>query len=326
LGFIGYRHAALLAHSPGVQLVAACDVDPHKAAGLPAGVAFHLELDTLLQDAQPNVLHICTPNHLHLSQALTALAAGCHVVIEKPMGLSHGECLRVVEEARKVRREVFVVMQNRYTPAAQWLKTLIQEGRLGRVLYTQVNCFWNRDERYYTPGSWRGQRHTDGGALYTQFSHFVDTLYWLLGPFTDIQARMTRQRGRVEIEDTGVVQFGLPGGGQGTFQFSTAVWDQNLESSITLLGERGSVRVGGQYMNRVEACHIENYTAPQLPEANPPNQYGPYQGSAANHSYVIKNVIATLRGQARPYTPGEEGAEVVRLIEEMYRSAGLQPG
>jgi UDP-N-acetyl-2-amino-2-deoxyglucuronate dehydrogenase len=325
-GFIGRRHAQLLEAHPEVELVAICDNQTALAEEAPEGLAFYTDLEALLFGPnRPDVLHICTPNYLHIPQALAAVSAGCHVVVEKPMGLRAVDCEELLTAASNRDRKVFVVMQNRYTPAAQWLRTLITENRLGRILYAQVSCFWNRDDRYYLPSSWRGKRAQDGGVLYTQFSHFVDTLYWLLGPLTDFRAVMQNlhHRQTTEIEDTGSVQFRFLGGGIGTFQFTTAVWDRNMESSLTLVGERGSLRVGGQYMNAVEYCHIQGYEMPTLPPALPPNEYGLYQGSASNHSYVIQNVVDTLRGRATPATDGTDGLAVVQLLEAMYKAAGI---
>lgn len=321
-GYIGRRHCQILQQHPDTQLLAVADTKAEAMQGL--DIPQYPDLDSLLQHSPAQVVHLCTPNYLHTTQALQVLQAGRHVVIEKPMGLDYDQCRAVADMALRVDRKVFVVMQNRFTPTALWLKQLLAEGHLGKLYMVQVNCFWNRDDRYYQPASWKGKRAQDGGVLFTQFSHFVDILYWLLGDLTDLQATMDNlaHRRNTDMADSGHVLFRLQGGALGSLHFTTAVYDTNLESSITLVGERGTVRVAGQYMNELAYCHIQDYPTPQLPPANPPNLYGLYQGSAANHHYIIQNVVDTLVHGATPSIGGDEGAEVVRLIQQMYRAAG----
>jgi predicted dehydrogenase len=186
----------------------------------------------------------------------------------------------------------------------------------------QVNCFWNRDERYYKGGTWHGTKELDGGTLFTQFSHFIDLLYWVFGDIDHIKAHFSsfNHQHLTEFEDSGVVNFNFTNGGMGSINFSTSVWDKNLESGMTVIGEKGTVKVGGQYMDKVEYCHIQNYTVPELPMTNPPNDYGSYKGSAANHHYVIQNVVDVLKGRATVTTSAQEGLKVVDIIERIYAS------
>lgn len=322
-GYIGRRHCELLQRHPHTRLAAVADVRPEALPSI-QGIGAYGSLEALLASDPCEVVCLCTPNHLHTPQALQVLAAGRHVVIEKPMGLRSADCLAVHEAAAAAGKQVFVVMQNRFTPTALWLKGLLEDGTLGRVLMVQINCYWNRDDRYYQPGGWKGTRSEDGGVLYTQFSHFVDILYWLLGPITDVQAQMANltHRHNTELDDCGHVQFRMAESeALGSLHFSTSVWDRNLESSITLIGERGTVRVAGQYMNEVAYCHIADYTAPTLPPAAPPNDYGAFQGSAANHHYIFQNVVDTLRQGVPPTINARQGAAVVQIIEQMYAAA-----
>ncbi|MBX3100875.1 MAG: Gfo/Idh/MocA family oxidoreductase [Bacteroidetes bacterium] len=321
-GYIGRRHCQIIAQHPDTRLAGVADVQPAAMQGIDA--PHYDSLDALVQQAPCEVVCLCTPNYLHTGQALEVLASGRHVVIEKPMGLREADCLRVHEAALQAGRQVFVVMQNRFTPTALWLKELLDTGTLGRILMVQINCFWNRDDRYYIPGGWKGDLRQDGGVLFTQFSHFIDILYWLLGDIAEVQAQMDNltHRHSTHLADSGQVQFRLKDSGAlGSLHFSTSVWDRNLESSITLIGERGSVRVAGQYMNEVDYCHIADYQMPELPPANPPNLYGPYQGSAANHHYIFQNLVDTLRRGTPPTIDALQGAAVVRIIEQMYAAA-----
>lgn len=184
----------------------------------------------------------------------------------------------------------------------------------------QLNCYWNRDERYYKANSWKGSPDLDGGTLFTQFSHFIDILYWLFGDITNIQGKFSdfTHKHLTAFEDSGFVSFSFVNGGMGCINYSTAVWDTNLESSMTIIGSNGSIKIGGQYMDKVEYCHIKNYTMPELPPTNPANDYGAYKGSANNHGYVIENVLNTLLGKTTITTNALEGLKVVDIIQRIY--------
>jgi predicted dehydrogenase len=184
----------------------------------------------------------------------------------------------------------------------------------------QLNCFWNRDDRYYKSDSWHGKKDLDGGTLFTQFSHFIDIMYWLFGDIENIVSRITDHNHQhlTEFEDSGVVTFDFVNGGTGTLNFSTSVWDKNLESSMTIIAEKGSIKICGQYMDKVEYCHVKDYIMPELKPTNPGNDYGAYKGSAQNHHYVIDNVVDVLKGRATITTNALEGLKVVDIIERIY--------
>lgn len=211
-------------------------------------------------------------------------------------------------------------MQNRYSPPSLWLKEVVEKKILGDVFMVQLNCYWNRDDRYYKPDNWKGTQDLDGGTLFTQFSHWVDIMYWLFGDIKNIQAKFAdfNHTHSTDFEDSGFVSFDFINGGMGSINYSTAVWDKNLESSLTIIGSKGSIKVGGQYMDQVEVCHIKDYAMPQLAETNPANEYGAYKGSANNHNFVIENVINTLTGKNRIATNALEGLKVVGIIERIY--------
>jgi UDP-N-acetyl-2-amino-2-deoxyglucuronate dehydrogenase len=197
---------------------------------------------------------------------------------------------------------------------------------LGKIYMVQLNCYWNRDERYYTTGSWHGRRELDGGTLYTQFSHFIDIMYWLFGDITNIQARLMdfNHQHLTDFEDSGFVSFKFLDGGMGALNFSTSVWQNNLESSMTIIAENGSVKVGGQYMEKVEYCNVRGYTMPELAPTNAGNDYGGYKGSAMNHNYVVENVVNVLRGRDTITTNAMEGLKVVDIIERIYKEAMIE--
>ncbi len=217
-------------------------------------------------------------------------------------------------------------MQNRYSPPSEWIKEMVDSGRLGAIYMVQLNCYWNRDARYYNGKNWKGSQALDGGTLFTQFSHFIDIMYWLFGDITDIQGKFNdfNHQSLTEFEDSGFVSFRFLNGGMGSINYSTSVWDTNLESSITIIAENGSIKIGGQYMNEVEYCHVRDYKMPELPPANPANDYGAYKGSAANHHYIIENTIDTLKGRTTATTNALEGLKVVDIIERIYACRSLE--
>ncbi|MBM3399613.1 MAG: Gfo/Idh/MocA family oxidoreductase [Bacteroidetes bacterium] len=323
-GHIGKRHAEMISRNPAAELVALADISPKNDLGVEIfGVPFYNSLQSLLAEGPDfDVLNIATPNGLHGQHAIAALKANKHVVIEKPMALSKAECEQVVHNAMAHHKLVFCVMQNRYSPPSVWIKDLLNSGKLGKIFMVQVNCYWNRDERYYKAGNWKGLQVLDGGTLFTQFSHFIDIMYWLFGDITDIRAQFEDfiHKTNTEFEDSGMIQFRFLNGGLGCINYSTSVWDKNFESSVTIIAENGTVKIGGQYMNEVEYCHIKDYTMPELPPANPANDYGHYKGSAANHNFVIENVVDTINRNVAPTTNALEGLKVVEIIERIYAS------
>lgn len=326
-GHIGKRHAEMISRNDESELVALIDVRDRATLGLDNYTApFFNSLEDFLKDplaAQTDVINIASPNGFHATQAMQALEAKKHVVIEKPMALNKQDAEKVIFKALHVHKHVFAVMQNRYSPPSVWIKELVESEKLGRIFMVQLNCYWNRDNRYYKVDSWHGNKELDGGTLFTQFSHFIDLMYWLFGDIQQISSRFTNfnHAHLTEFkEDSGVIQFEFVNGGMGCLNFSTSIWDRNLESSMTIIAENGSVKIGGQYMDKVEYCHVQGYDMPELAPTNPGNDYGAYKGSAANHHFVIENVVDVLKGRSQITTNALEGLKVVEIIERMYQS------
>lgn len=321
-GHIGKRHAEMIRRNPACNLVAVCDIASKETLGLNSLEEKYYNSAEELLKAHPEVevVNVCTPNGLHSSHALLALDNHKHVVVEKPMALSKADCEKIIHNALMHSKTVFCVMQNRYSPPSVWLKEIITNKTIGEIYMVQLNCYWNRDERYYKPGNWKGTEEMDGGTLFTQFSHWIDIMYWLFGDITNIQAKFAdfNHQRLTAFEDSGFVSFDFVNGGMGSINYSTAVWDKNLESSLTIVGSKGSVKVGGQYMDQIEVCHIKDYTMPVLAETNPANDYGAYKGSANNHHNVIENVVETLTGKTKITTNALEGMKVVDIIERIY--------
>ena len=334
-GHIGKRHASMILSNADFELVALCDVKPKEELGIEnfTGARFFNSLDALIKSGIAlDAVTIASPNGYHQEQALQVLDNNWHVVIEKPMALTKVGCEQIIFKALQKQKQVFCVMQNRYSPPSLWLKEVLNQEILGKIFMVQINCYWNRDDRYYKPDantgkptSWHGTKELDGGTLFTQFSHFIDLMYWYFGDITNINAKLrdfTHQKS-TDFEDSGLISFDFMGGGIGCLNYSTSVWNNNLESSITIVAENGSIKVGGQYMNEVEYCHIKNYTIPVLAESNPPNDYGSYKGSAANHHYVYENIANVINGKESITTNALEGLKVVDIIERIYLSSKL---
>jgi predicted dehydrogenase len=322
-GHIGKRHAEMIQRNDEAELVALCDIKKREELGLENFDApFYSSIEDMLEaHPEADVINICTPNGWHAEQSILALSAKHHVVCEKPLGLTKASLEKVIFKALQMSKQVFAVMQNRYSPPSVWLKEMIDEKRLGEILIVQSNMYWNRDERYYKKDNWKGTKDMDGGTLFTQFSHFIDIMYWLFGDIYNIEGKFAdfTHKELTEFEDSGIVNFNFVNGGIGSINYSTSIWNKNMESSMTIIGSKGSIKVGGQYMNEVEYCHVENYEMPELAEASPANDYGHYKGSAANHHFIIENVIDTLKHRTSATTNALEGMKVVDIIERIYQ-------
>ncbi|MEJ6777420.1 MAG: Gfo/Idh/MocA family oxidoreductase [Crocinitomicaceae bacterium] len=329
-GHIGKRHAEMISREDEAELVAMIDIRTKEECQAERfDVPFFKSIEELIiSGIEFDVANICTPNGLHASQSLIALQEKKHVVCEKPMGLSKDNCEKVIFKSLQMSKNVFCVMQNRYSPPSEWIKSIVEDKILGETFMVQLNCYWNRDTRYYKKGGWKGTSDLDGGTLFTQFSHFIDIMYWLFGDIDNIQGKFAdfTHENSTDFEDSGFVSFDFVEGGMGSLNYSTAVADKNLESSMTIIGSKGSVKIGGQYMNEVEVCNVDGYEMPVLRASNPANDYGPYKGSAANHNYVIKNVIDTLKGRTTATTNALEGLKVVEIIERIYKVRNGQLG
>lgn len=318
-GRIGRRHAEQIARVG--KLAAVCDIVYESATELAQQYQAnsYISLQAMLQN-EPDVelVSICTPNGLHAEHSIACLRAGKHVLCEKPLSIHLHDAQQMIAEAQEADRKLFVVKQNRYNPPVVAVKQLLNEDKLGKILSLQINCFWNRPNSYYA-NSWRGTRSLDGGALYTQFSHFIDLLYWFLGDVKTVHSFLKNYEHRVlEIEDTGVVILEMLNGAIGTLNFTVNSYQKNMEGSITLFGEKGTVKIGGQYLNELEYQSIKDVTIENLPAGNPANGYGYYQGSMSNHDKVYQNLIKALDDPNHEFVSAIEGMKTVAIIEKIY--------
>lgn len=322
-GRIAQRHAQHIQNN-GV-LAAVCDIVKEKADALAQeyNAKSYNSIEDLLQyEKEIDIVSICTPNGLHAPHAILALKAGCNVLCEKPMAISVSDCRKMIETAKETGKQLFAIKQNRFNPPVAAVKKLLEEGRLGKIYSIQLTCFWNRNENYYQ-NSWKGTKKLDGGTLYTQFSHFIDLLYWMAGDIKKVKAFTVNaaHKGIIEFEDSGVVIVEFENGVIGTINYSVNSYKKNMEGSLTLLGEKGTVKIGGQYLNELEYQEIENYKIEYLPQGNRANNYGDYQGSMSNHDKVYENVVAVLKGNATISAGAFEAMKTVEIIEKIYNAA-----
>ena len=322
-GRIGQRHAEQA--SKVGKLKAICDILPERANAVGAiyGATPYYSIDELLNwEKELDLLSICTPNGLHASHAIKALQGGIHVLSEKPLCISVADGREMINAAYKANKSLFVVKQNRYNPPVAYLKELINMKKLGTLFSFQVNCFWNRPPSYYK--GWKGTKDLDGGTLFTQFSHFIDLIYWLLGDIEQVKyiSRNYAHPG-IELEDSGVVLFEMKNGSIGSLNYSVNSFEKNMEGSITLIAEKGTIKIGGQYLNELEYFVVEGMDFPNLPAGNPANSYGLYEGSMSNHDKVYQNLVKALDDHTHSFASAEEGLKTVEIIERIYHTGSL---
>jgi len=322
-GRIAERHAEHIERQG--ELVAVCDIKHDRLSYFEDkyNCNTYVDIDDLLAEEKDlDVISVCTPNALHPEHSIKALNAGVHVLCEKPMATSVVDAERMINEALNVNKRLFIVKQNRFNPPVKAVKKAIDEGRFGHIFSVQLNCFWNRNPNYYKSSDWKGTLSLDGGTLFTQFSHFIDLLYYFFGDISDAKgfSNNFNHQNTIEFEDTGMVSLKFYNGILGTMNYTVNSYSKNMEGSISIFGERGTVKIGGQYLNELEYQVFEDYEIKDLPPGNPPNNYGEYKGSMSNHDKVYENVIDVLLSEGRIATNGFEGLKIVEIIHKIYKA------
>ncbi|MFZ6023513.1 MAG: Gfo/Idh/MocA family protein [Bacteroidota bacterium] len=307
-GQVAKRHLDMISESG--DLVAVCDTDEVvvKHTATQYNVPFYTSLEQLIQYVSADVAVVCTPNGLHAEHTICLLENGFHVLVEKPMALSVKDAQRMIETAKKCQRHLFTVLQNRFNPAVQAVYNAIQHKELGRLFSVQVNCFWNRNQIYYDGHAWHGNEKLDGGVLFTQFSHFVDLLLWCFGPVKKLSAMMQNADHHYTAlhADEGAVLLQFENETIGTLQFSINSFSRNMEGSLTLLAEKGTVKIGGTYLDELVYQDTEK---PLQVENNP--AYSPME-------QVYQSMIRTLQNGEIFYTSPEESLATIQLIEQIH--------
>ena len=321
-GRISANHIeALKQHQGRAELVAVCDNRPAalEAAVSKTGAAGFDSLDTLLAGSNADIVTLATPSGLHPLQAMQVAAAGRHVLSEKPMATKWDDGMAMVRACRDARVKLFVVKQNRLNPTMQLLKAAVDGGRFGRVYMVTVNVFWTRPQSYYDDAPWRGRWDMDGGAFLNQASHYVDMVDWLVGPVDSVHAYTATLARAIEAEDTGTMSLRLRSGGLASINVTMLTHGKNFEGSITILGERGTVRIGGVAVNRIEHWEFED-SRPEDASIKD-SSYATPSVYGFGHPLYYDNVIATLRGEKHAEVDGYEGLRSLEVIIAAYRSA-----
>jgi len=322
-GRIAQRHAEHIKNNG--LLVAVCDIVAEKADAMASqyGAKAYHDVKSLFENEKNiDVVSICSPNGLHAEHAIFALNAGCHVLCEKPMAIDVNDCGEMIKAAEKNNKRLFAIKQNRFNPPVAAVKEAIDKGILGKIYSVQLSCFWNRNPDYYKQ-SWKGTKSLDGGTLYTQFSHFIDLLYWMIGDVRRAYALTGNfaHEGIIEFEDSGVIALEFYNGAIGSVNYTVNSYGKNMEGSLTIFAEKGSVKIGGQYLNELEYQNIEGFEFKDLPEGNKPNNYGTYVGSMSNHDKIYVNLVDVLTNGAEISTSAFEGMKTVEIIDKIYQSA-----
>ena len=322
-GRISERHLEAVSAHPELELAAVCDIVEERArtAGERHDVPWFTSYERMLGESAADVAILCTPSGLHPQHGILAAGHGLHVICEKPMAtrLEEADALVRACDAAKVR--LFVVKQNRLNPAIQLLKRAADRGRFGRIFLANTTVRWNRPQSYYDAAPWRGTWEFDGGAFMNQASHYVDMIQWLVGPVASVSAKTATLARRIESEDTGIALLRFRSGALGTIEVTMLTWPRNLEGSITIIGEKGTVKVGGTALNRIETWEFSEYDdddreAEALRLApNPLSVYG------SGHNPYYSNVVRVLRDEDLAGTDGREGRKSLELILAIYESA-----
>jgi len=321
-GRIARNHfAALKSHTANAELVAVCDVDPAAlaAARSETGAEGFARYEDLLARSNADIVVLATPSGLHSQQTVLAAQAGKHVMTEKPMATRWQDGKRMVAACDAAGVRLFVVKQNRRNATLQMLKQAIDGNRFGRIYMASINVFWTRPQEYYDGAKWRGTWEFDGGAFMNQASHYVDLLDWLIGPVESVQAYTATLARNIEVEDTGVMALRWRSGALGTMSVTMLTYPKNLEGSITVLGEKGTVRVGGLAVNEIQHWEF----AERRPEDERVKEAS-YQTTSVygfGHPLYYENVVRTLRGETEPDTDGREGLNTLEVLIATYLSA-----
>ena len=308
-------------HANDMELAAVCDVD---AATLQAHrekyrVPGHVRIEDMLKSEKLDLVALCTPSGLHPDQAIMAAGYGVNVMTEKPMATRWQDGLRMVKACDRAAVRLLVVKQNRRNTTLQLLKRAVQEKRFGKIYMVNINVFWTRPQEYYDSARWRGTWEFDGGAFMNQASHYVDLIDWLIGPVESVQAMTGTLARNIQVEDTGVLNIRWRSGALGSMNVTMLTYPKNLEGSITILGEKGTVRVGGVAVNEIQ--HWEFADRKEYDESVKAANYETTSVYGFGHPLYYRNVVEVLRGQTEPETDGREGLRSLELLIAAYLSA-----
>ncbi len=323
-GSIGKRHIAVLDAEPRAEIVGICDINEEACrtqSELYDNIPWFTDYSEMLDKVDADIVNVVTPHALHTEMAIQAMEAGCNTLVEKPMALSVSDCKKMNEASVQTGMKLWVVKQNRFNIPIKLAKDAIDEGRLGKIFMIKCDVLWNRYQGYYDDSPWRGKLNEEGGALFTQASHFIDLLVWWCGDVESVKGHAETQNHSIETEDSGVAILNFSSGAIGSLVWTTCVYNKNYEGSITIIGEKGTIKIGGGYLNKIEFWDVEGYPLQEgIEYTDKPNAYGKYQGTSSNHPQVIQSLIAELKNEKSETVDGFEGMKPIDAIEKIYSS------
>jgi predicted dehydrogenase len=323
-GSIGKRHIAVIDAEERAELIAICDSEEDickELSSLYGGVAWYTSYDKMLKKTDAEIISIATPHGLHANMSVAAARAGKNILVEKPMALTVADCERMIDEAHRAKVKLMVVKQNRFNIPIALTKKAIEENRLGKIFMIKCDVLWNRRDEYYKNSNWRGTKKLEGGVLYTQVSHFIDLMIWWCGDPISAKANISTKNHDIEIEDCGSSIIEFKSGVTGILNWTTCVYNKNYEGSLTVIGEKGTIKIGGQYLNKIEFWDVQSYPLPEKIEfTDKPNSYGKYQGTSSNHDKVVNEVVAELLNERHNVVEGDEGIKTIKAIEMIYNN------
>lgn len=325
-GNIGKRHIAVFDQNPNTDIIGICDIK-NDAATEQASIyanSFPIQnnFNELITTSQADLISICTPHHLHKQMTIEALNTGKNVLVEKPMALTVSDSKAMIESAKANNKRLYVMKQNRFNVPITITKEALDQNKLGKIYMVQCNVYWNRNPEYYSNSDWRGQKAKEGGALFTQASHFIDLLIWWFGDVVDAKAMIDTKMQQVEVEDCGNAIMDFKSGVQGSIIWTTNVYNKNYEGSITIVGEKGTIKIGGKYLNKIDFWDVkDNPLRDDIDFTDLPNNYGKYQGTSSNHHKVVAEIVRDLNGEKSNIVEGEEGLKSIEAMEMIYKDA-----
>jgi len=319
-GRISQQHLAAIALLKNqIKLMAVCDSNRKKAkkVGLKYRVPFYTDYRDLLRRKDIDLTVICTPNGFHYPMGMAAVRAGKHVLLEKPLAINLKEADDLIRAFKKRKKELLVVMQVRYNQALRVLKKTIQAGKLGKIYNAALTIRWSRPPSYFEEADWRGKKSLDGGAFLNQGIHYLDALQWLLGGVKSVYGKIDRVAHCIETEDEVFSLLRFKNGAYGLIEFTICAYPQNLECSITILGERGTIKLGGRAINEIEFWEVKNCPRPKIQEKISPD----FKGSSPHHLFVYRDIINYFKNGQKPFFSGAEARKSLETLEAIYKSA-----
>ena len=321
-GSIGKRHVAVVDAEKGAELVGICDIDRSKCKELSElydNVPYFTDYTEMLASVEADVVNVVTPHALHAPMTVEACNSGFHVLVEKPMALTVERGKEMIEAAKKNNVNLWVVKQNRHNVPVKLAKEALHKKMLGEIFMVKCDILWNRYQGYYDDSPWRGVLKEEGGALFTQASHFIDLLIWWFGDVKKIHGTVATQNHKIETEDSGSIVMEFEKGTIGALNWTTCVFNKNYEGSITIVGESGTIKIGGAYLNKIEFWDVQGFPLQDgIDYSDKPNAYGKYQGTSSNHDKVIRSLVSRLQTNDGEMVDGDEGLKSIELIEDIY--------